>query len=70
MWFIFVEMFDSIDLLGHVNGTSPPSVASNEKLVTDWLATDCRARWIEICVEIRTMRISQEMWDYLHGRYL
>lgn len=69
---VFVEVtFDSLDLLSHIDGTSPPLTGSDEK-IGDWVATDRKAHGIVtqsvaigIRMEMRSFRTVQEMWGYL-----
>lgn len=44
-WSISVKMlFDSLDLLGHIDGTSPYSATSDEKTIANWVVADRRER--------------------------
>lgn len=64
-------LFDSSGLLSHIDSTSPPSPASDEKIVTNWVTADRRAHGIsqlvtiDIHVEMRFMWTAQEIWYYL-----
>lgn len=69
-WSIFVKMlFDSLDLMRQIDGSSPPSTASDEKTIVDWIAATRQARGIisqSVAINIRmgmcSMWTTQEMW--------
>lgn len=65
-------MFDNLDLLAYIDG----STTFDEKQLADWVAADCRPHGIisqyvaiEICVEMRSICLTQEMWDYFRDQY-
>lgn len=72
-WFVSVHMlFDSLDLLSHINGTPAPFIISNEKVV-DWDVANGWARgvisqsvMIEIRLEMHTLLTSLAIWTFGH----
>lgn len=70
-WKIYVEMFDSFELLGHTEDFGFSDETTPDRDVVDLCARVIVNKSVvtNICSEMHTMRTTQAMWDYLCGSF-